>query len=69
MLSCSIGSEPPAGSCSLGAPDCRATWRLSTPEELLQQVFGGVVLVIVADQKLGPRGPATCATPVVAAAG
>ena len=23
-----------------GSPDCRATWRLSTPEELLQQVSG-----------------------------
>jgi hypothetical protein len=39
-----------------GSPDCRATWRLSTPEELLQQVSGGVVLVIVADQKPGQRG-------------
>ena len=50
-----------------GAPDCRATWRLSTPEELLQHASVGVVLVIVADQKPSHRGPATCATPVAAA--
>ena len=50
-----------------GAPDCRATWRLSTPEELLQHASVGVVLVIVADQKPSHRGPATFATPVAAA--
>jgi len=31
-------------------------WRLSTLEELLQQVSRSVVLVIVADQKSGQRG-------------
>jgi hypothetical protein len=44
-------------------------WSWSIPEDLMQQVFGGVVLVIVADQNPGQREPATCATYVVAPAG
>jgi len=39
-----------------GSPDCRALWRLSTLEELLQQVSRGVVFIIVADQEPGRRG-------------
>jgi hypothetical protein len=39
-----------------GSPYCRAMWRLSTLEEVLQQVSRGVVLVIVADQEPGQRG-------------
>ena len=51
-----------------GSPACCMTLRRSALRRLLQQISWGVVLVVVAAQKPGPRGPATCATPHVAAA-
>ena len=52
-----------------GSPDCRAMWRLSTLEELLQQVSRVWCSLSSLIRSLANAGPASCATPVVAAAG
>jgi hypothetical protein len=51
-----------------GSPGCRATWRWSVLRRAFATHLAGAALVIVADQKPSPRGPATCATPRVVAA-